>query len=455
MALEMADWEGEIKKALDVPARYVDVTVQGGATTSILLKDGIAKDISTGSSSGISIRVLDKTWGFASSNNIKDARDLAMRAYKMAKRGKREIPFLGTEAIVDDVGVKPKIDPEKSSIEEKRDLLHKALDAIGDVKEVVSSSFSYRDSKGTSIYANSEGSWITASYPMTAAFSSVFVKKDGRLQVGLNRLGATAGLEALKGIEDSAVEASKKALRLLDAKEAPAGTFNVVLDPQLTGVFIHEALGHAVEADHVITGESILAGKIGERIASELVNIYDDPTLPGSFGFYHYDDEGVKARKKLLVEGGVLRAFLHSKETASELGMEATGNARSQGFSYQPVVRMSNTYLGRGDLDFSELTDIKEGVYLKGSKGGQVDTVRGVFQFSAEEGFLIEDGEVTTPIRDVALSGSTLDILNRVDGVGNDFGIHIGFCGKEAQTVPVGDGGPHMRTVATVGGTAH
>jgi len=454
MVLEKADWEGEIKKALNVSARYVDVTVQGAITTSIVLKDGIAKDISTGTSSGISIRVLDKSWGFASSNNVRDTHELATRAAKMASRGKKEISFLETDCVEDDVGVKPKIDPEESSIEEKKGILHRALDAIGDVKEVVSSSFSYHDSKISSIYANSEGSWITASYPRTAVFSSVFVKRDGKLQVGLNRLGATAGLEVLKNVEDSAVEASAKALRLLDAKDAPAGTFQVVLDPQLTGVFIHEALGHAVEADHVITGESILAGRIGEQISSELVDIYDDPTLPNSFGFYHYDAEGVKARKKLLVSRGVLKEFLHSKETAAELGMEATGNARSQGFSYNPIVRMSNTYMGKGDLDFAELTDIKEGVYLKGSKGGQVDTVRGVFQFSAEEGFLIKDGEITTPLKDVALSGSTLDILKKVDGVGSDFGIHLGFCGKEMQSVPVGDGGPHMRTVATVGGTA-
>ncbi|MFQ5814962.1 MAG: TldD/PmbA family protein [Candidatus Hydrothermarchaeaceae archaeon] len=455
MVLELGEWEGDIERALGVPARYVDVTAQSSATTSIVVKDGVAKDISTGSSSGINIRVLDRCWGFASSNAVEDAYALASRAYSVARRGKREIPFQEAESVIDEVGVKPRIDPEDSTLEEKKGILHRALDAISGVKEVVSSSFSYYDSKTTTIYANSEGSWITANYPRIAVFSSVFVKKDGKLQVGLERLGATAGLEAIEGVEESAVEAAEKALRLLDAKEAPAGRFKVVLDPKLTGVFIHEALGHAVEADHVIQEESILSGMIGEQIASRLVTVYDDPTLPNSFGFYHYDSEGVKARKKALVEGGVLREFLHSRETASELGQEATGNARSQGFSHPPIVRMSNTYMGKGDFDFEELVDIKRGVYLRGSKGGEVDTTRGVFQFSAEEGFLIEDGEVTAPIRDVALSGSTLDILRQVDGVGSDFGVHIGFCGKAMQSVPVGDGGPHMRTVATVGGTSH
>ncbi len=455
MELELEGWRGEIEKVLDTPARYVDVTIQGIENTSVVWKDGVAKDISTGSTAGMSIRVLDVGWGFASSNMLGDAHALAERAYKMAKRGKREIPFQEAKPVRDDVCVKPKIDFDDTPLMDKREILRRALDAVSGVKEVVSTSFSYYDSKITSIFANSEGSWIKASYPRVGVFSSVYVKRDGKLQVGFERLGATAGLEALEGVEESAREAAEKALRLLDAREAPAGEFKVVLDPKLTGVFIHEALGHAAEADHIIQGESILAGMIGKQVASELVTIYDDPTLPNSFGFYFYDSEGTKARKKALVKNGLLMEFLHSRETASALGQEATGNARSQGFSHQPIVRMSNTYMGKGDVDFEELIDLKKGVYLKGSKGGEVDPTRGVFQFSAEEGFLIEDGEITTPIKDVALSGSTLEILKCVDGVGRDFGVHIGFCGKAMQSVPVGDGGPHMRTTATVGGTSH
>lgn len=454
MALEY-DFGGDIERALDIPARYVDVTIQSVVNTSIVVKDGVAKDVSTGSGSGIGIRVLDTGWGFSSSNVVGDATALATRAQKVAKMCKREVPFVRAETVSDERVVKPRVDFEEVSIEEKKEILHRALNAVSGIKEIVSTSFSYYDSKITTLYANSEGSRIKTSYPRIAVFSSVFVKRDGKLQVGLARLGGTAGLEALNGVEESVKEAADKALRLLDAKEAPAGVFKVVLDPKLAGVFIHEALGHAAEADHVIQGESILDGMIGKQVASDLVNIYDDPTLPGSFGFYFYDSEGTRAQKKKLVEKGVLGGFLHSRETASELGHEATGNARSQSFAHPPIVRMSNTYLGKGDLDFEELVDVKKGVYLKGSKGGEVDPTRGVFQFSAEEGFLIEKGEITTPIKDVALSGSTLDILKLVDGIGRDFGVHIGFCGKAMQSVPVGDGGPHMRTTATVGGTSH
>ncbi|MEE8167433.1 MAG: TldD/PmbA family protein [Candidatus Hydrothermarchaeales archaeon] len=453
--MEPESWDGEIEKILEIPARFVDVTLQSSKTTSILSKDGVAKDISTGELSGICIRVLDKGWGFASSNDLKDIYALATRAYKIAKRVKREIKFEVVDAVEDRVKVKPRIDPASVGIEEKREILSSAEDAIADLDGIVSSSFSYFDSNTRISYLNSEGSRIEAEYPRVAVFSSVFAKKGAKLQIGLERLGATAGLEALEKVGDSSRKAGEKALSLLDAKEAPRGNFQVVLDSKLTGVFIHEALGHAVEADHVIQGESILEDKLGKAIASELVTVFDDPTIDGSFGFYFYDSEGTRAMKKVVVKNGVLKSYLHSRETSSEMGHINTGNARSQSYAYQPLVRMSNTYLEPGDFEFEEIVDVAKGVYLKGSKGGEVDTVRGVFQFSAEEGFLIENGEITTPVRDVALSGRTLDILKNVDAVGKDFGIHIGFCGKGAQSVPVGDGGPHMRTFATVGGTVH
>lgn len=418
------------------------------------MKDGVAKDVSTGESSGIGIRVLDVGWGYASTNEARDITALADRALAMAKKAKRNVKFVAGSAVVDEVALKAKRNPQDVDAADKKEILRSALDAVKDFKEIASTSFSYFDSRVEVEYRNSEGSEIKTSYPRVGVFSTIFAKKNGKIQVGSERLGATGGLEALDGIEDSARSAAEKAMMLLEAKEAPKGRFQVVLDPKLTGVFVHEALGHAVEADHIIQGESILEGKTGEEIASDIVSVYDDPTLEGSFGFYRYDSEGVAAVRKFLVERGVLVNYLHSRETASELGAEPTGNARSMGYSHPPIVRMSNTYLKPGDFEFEEIIDIDKGVYLKGSKGGEVDTARGVFQFSAEEGFLIEKGEITTPIRDVALSGRTLDILKKVDAVGKDFGVHIGFCGKAAQTVPVGDGGPHLRTRATVGGTA-
>ena len=192
---------------------------------------------------------------------------------------------------------------------------------------------------------------------------------------------------------------------------------------------------------------------MGEQIASDIVNIFDDASLTEGFGYYPYDVEGVKTKANQLVKNGKLVSLLNSRSTASKLGMKSSGNARSI-ISDQPIVRMSNTYLQPGDMDVDELfKDIDNGIYLKGSRGGQVDTGKGIFQFNAAEGYMVENGEITTPLRDVSLSGNILETLKNIDAIGNDFELSVGFCGKDGQTAPVGDGGPHTRIQnALVGG---
>jgi Predicted Zn-dependent proteases and their inactivated homologs len=288
-----------------------------------------------------------------------------------------------------------------------------------------------------------------------ALFLNAVASDGSGIQFGHKSCGGTGGFEILEreDIEELGRRTGEKAVRLLKASSPPSGRFDIVTDPELTGVFIHEALGHAAEADLILQGDSILEGKLGEKIASEGVTIIDDPTIDG-FGSYSYDAEGVRATETVLVENGVLTSLLNSRETAFKLGLEPSGNARSA-IGDQPIVRMSNTYLKPGDLSFDELIeDIQNGVYLRGSRGGQVDTGKGIFQFNAAESFRIQDGEIAEPVKDVSLSGNVLETLKNVDGVGSDFRLGIGFCGKSGQSVPVGDGGPHVRIRnAMVGGT--
>lgn len=443
----------DLEKVLGLPARFIDVTFQRANVTNISTKDGVAKDISVGDSMGFGVRVLDTVWGFASTNDPKGLLDAAEKALNAAKAAKKEIPFLPRDGTEDRVKTKVRIPPQDVSLEDKVGLGRRAFDSIKDEKRIVSSSFTYIDSSVEGRYSNSEGSRIEWESTKAAFVANIFAKEGGTLQLGSERVGASAGFEFLSEPEFIAKRAGEKAIRLLEARSAPSGRFTVVLDPLLTGVFVHEALGHAVEADHVLQGDSILEGRIGEAVASDLVSISDDPTIEGSFGFYYYDSEGTRARKTVLIDGGMLNGYLHSRETASSLGMENTANARSQGFDHLPIVRMSNTFMEPGDQKLEELVeDVDYGVYLLGSKGGEVDPAKGVFQFSAEEGFLIEKGEITFSLKDVALSGETLKILRGIDGVGKEFDSHIGFCGKEGQSVPVGDGGAHIRTIAAVGG---
>ncbi len=447
--------EDIMEDILSLKARFIDVCHHKVKSTAITMKDGKASEITSGLNSGVGIRILNKSWGFAYTNDMGKLKDAALKALKGSEVGNRKISIGEVNGIRDNVELRAKRDFSKVTLDDRLELLKEAEEAARYAEEVVSTGLSYSEAQVESLYLNSEAANIKSKLSRGVLYSQVFVKSDGKLQVGMERLGGTGGFEIFNEAGASSRQAGEKALRLLHARAAPSGSFTVVLDPHLTGVFIHEALGHAVEADHVIQGESIVSDKLGKVIGSELVTVYDDPTLKGSFGFYFYDSEGVSAEKTVLLENGVLKNFIHSRETASALDSMPTGNARAQGYSYPPVPRMSNTYMKSGDWSFDEIiSDIKSGVYLLGSKGGEVDPARGVFQFSAEEGFIIKNGEIMESVRDVALSGETLKILKSIDAVDKQFDLSVGYCGKAGQLVPVGDGGPSIRTYSSVGGTA-
>ncbi|MBI5046901.1 TldD/PmbA family protein [Candidatus Micrarchaeota archaeon] len=238
--------------------------------------------------------------------------------------------------------------------------------------------------------------------------------------------------------------AAKKAVKMLSATTPPKGRFSVVLDPEMTGVFSHEAVGHASEADSIIDRESILADKKGKKVGNEMVTIIDDPSA-NDFGSYVYDDEGVRGRATTIVKNGIVSGFLTSKETAHALKLDLNGHARAEAYDKVPIVRMSNTYFQKGKYSVDDVFDVKQGIYLKGMKGGSVDIFSGGFMFKAEEAYSINNGEKGKLMRDVTISGNILETLNQVEAVGNDFGTSPGICGKFGQGVPVSDGGPHIR----------
>jgi TldD protein len=213
-------------------------------------------------------------------------------------------------------------------------------------------------------------------------------------------------------------------------------------------LFTHEALGHNSEADIVMEGGSILEGKLGSRIASDLVTITDDSTLEGVWGSYKYDSEGTPGRRRVVVENGVLKGYLHSLETAAKFNTEPTGSARAQDFGCRPIVRMSNTGIQAGNKSFGELLKgIDHGIMLSEGLGGYVSPEKGQFVFSAGEGWIIRKGELAEHIRDVNMSGILLETLMKIDGVSREYEMPTlkGFCGKDGQTMPVGAGGPYVR----------
>ena len=244
----------------------------------------------------------------------------------------------------------------------------------------------------------------------------------------------------------------------LEAVDAPAGNMTVVLGPGWPGVLLHEAIGHGLEGDFNRKGTSAFAGRVGQKVASELCTVVDDGTLPGRRGSLNIDDEGTPTQCTTLIEKGVLKGYMQDKMNAGLMGVAPTGNGRRESYSHLPMPRMTNTYMLAGESDPEEIIrSVKKGLYAVNFGGGQVDITSGKFVFSANEAYLIENGKVTRPVKGATLVGNGPDVLTRVSMVGNDLKLDqgVGTCGKEGQSVPVGVGQPTLRVDGlTVGGTS-
>jgi TldD protein len=242
---------------------------------------------------------------------------------------------------------------------------------------------------------------------------------------------------------------------MLDSIPAPAGEMPVVVANGCGGVLFHEAVGHPLEADAVDKEASVYRGLIGTQCSSELINGVDDATIPNGWGSYDFDDEGTPAARTVLFTDGVLLGFLQDRMRAARMGAEVTGNARRESYAYPPIVRMTNTNILSGETDPDQIMrDTDRGIYVTGLGGGQVNPASGDFVFGVSEGYLIEHGEITTPVRGANLIGRAIDVMSSVDAVGSDFDTWEGVCGKDGQGAPVGSGSPTLRiSKITVGGT--
>ncbi|HTY74686.1 MAG TPA: TldD/PmbA family protein, partial [Candidatus Nanoarchaeia archaeon] len=279
--------------------------------------------------------------------------------------------------------------------------------------------------------------------------------QNGVYTFSREELGSTLGYELFDTETPEVVgtRLTKRAVIQLKAKPPRGGSFPVVLGPNVVGVFVHEAFGHLAEADLALAG-GVLNQNLGKKIGSDLVTFFDDGTLDGAFGSFKYDDEGVEAKKTLLIKDGVVTGLLHNRETAQKFGVDPTGNARAEDFRSEPIIRMRNTYMAPRDHTLEELLeDVKEGYFFKSFRGGQAN-LDGTFQVGIQEAYEIVNGEIGEPVRDASISGNTLATLLKVDAVGKDFELDSGRCGK-GQIAFIGDGGPHIRiSEVTVGGTA-
>jgi len=344
-----------------------------------------------------------------------------------------------------------KEDPRSVDIEEKSALLS-GIEQDAVHPSVVNTRANYIEKIENVQFTDSSGNEYA--YEMCRSGFNVLAvaSGNGNIQMGYEREHSIHGFN-LRHQQALGKKAAGIAVALLEAKAAKGGKMRAVLDPELAGVFAHEAVGHASEGDLVQEGSSVLKGKTGLKIGNENLTIVDDPGIH-EFGFDPIDAEGVAVRRTEIIKKGIINAYLHNRETLSSVGHGIAGHARAMP-GEPPLVRMSNTFIEEGDATEHEIfEECRNGIFLKGSRGGQVDPGRGIFQFNAEYGYLIENGECMDMVKDVSLSGEILTTLHGIVLCGDKRIMSPGYCGKGGQSVPVSDGAPHILLYdAVVGGS--
>jgi TldD protein len=325
--------------------------------------------------------------------------------------------------------------------------------------EIVQVSAGYGDSRKRVLVANSDGVLAGDDVVRVLARVSVVASGDTGMQTGYQSMGQTVGWEAFEAVDVEALarDAARQAIVKLRARPAPSGAMPVVIKNGTGGVLFHEACGHGLEADHVQKGASVYAGKIGQLVASPLVTLVDDGTMATEWGTLAIDDEGHPTRRNVLIEDGVLVDYMWDHLRSRKQGRGPSGNGRRQSYMHLPMVRMTNTFVMNGPDDPDDIIGSTErGVYVAHLGGGSVNTATGDFVFGMNEAYLIENGEITEPLREGNLIGNGPQVLRDIDMLGNDFAMgNPGTCGKDGQGVPVGDGQPTLRVKSlTIGGTA-
>ncbi len=462
-----------IDSAEKIGVEYAEARLQADLRESIILKNGILETSVFEESRGIGIRVLvDGSLGFASTNTLRkrNIERALKQAYKIARSTsraiKRKISMGKGEVGSGKTEVKPRINFTSVDLDSRVSLLKEADEQIikaastynSDVK--VPARMITLDTWVTSkIIMTSDGANVYSVIPRAALFAIIttFHPQKGSAQRYLN-LGEAGGWEVVerwnlpKIFYDEAYALSRV---LMEAVKPPEGEMDVVLGPEVVGIVSHESCGHPSEADRILGREAAQAGEtflkpdsIGLKVGSPHVNVADDPTLEGSFGFYLYDEEGVKARRRILIKEGVIHEFLHNRETASVFGVESNGSSRAVAYNREPIVRMANTFFMPGDYTKEEIfEDIKEGIYIKNFMEWNIDDRRFNQRYVGLEAYRIENGELKNLVKNPVLEITTTGLWSAVDAAGKDLEFQAAYCGKgdPMQGIPVWTGGPHIR----------
>jgi TldD protein len=439
---------------------FAEVFVEEKTSTSIRLDDGKVEELTTGLDRGAGVRVCQGTsYGYAYSNRLDReallaAAEAASAALREGERGGVVDLRGGQVSVVNAVERAADSVPAADKVAWLRQVDDAARSFSPEVVQVVGV---YGDSLQRVLIATSDGRWVEESRPRIRLVAQVVAARDGNIQTGFHGPAACSGVEFVDRHPPRATAelAARRAVTMLDSIPAPAGEMTVVLAPGMGGVLFHEAVGHPLESDAIDKEASVYLGLIGERCASELIDGVDDASIPNGWGSYAFDDEGTPSQRTSLFEGGVLQGLLYDRMHADKDGLPPTGNGRRQSYASPPIPRMTNTNILNGSANAADvLSSTERGVYVSSLGGGQTNPATGDFVFGVAEGFLIENGEVTTPVRGANLIGRAIDVMSAVDSVADDFDTWEGVCGKDGQSAPVGSGSPTLRiSKITVGGT--
>ena len=440
-----------------------DLYLEHVESDSVSLEEGIVKKAGRAIRRGAGVRAVagDKT-GYAHSDDMDVAPLLeaaeAARAIASSGSGSQTVAVVRRPATHDlypmaQAGQEAPLE-DKLALLETIDRKARAYDPR--IEQVMAS---VSTSRKTVVIVQSDGRVLVDERPLVRLNVTCIAVDGTNRQVGSSGGGGRFSFGRLEddGIWETLVEdAARRAIVNLGAVNSPAGEMDVVLGPGWPGILLHEAVGHGLEADFNRKGTSAFSGRIGKEVASPLVTVVDDGTIPERRGSLNMDDEGTPTQRNVLIENGILKAYMSDRMNARLMGTQPTGNGRRQSYAHTPMPRMTNTFMLAGQDDPEEIIrGVKKGLYAVAFGGGQVDTTSGKFVFSGSEAYLIEDGKITAPVKGATLIGNGPDVLTRVSAVGHDLELDrgVGTCGKDGQSVPVGVGMPTIRVDGlTVGG---
>jgi len=448
-----------LKEAVKNGGDFADIYIEKTQPTYIHLEDDKIEKVVSGIDIGAGLRVIfnGKTvYAYTNDLSNKALLELAVTV-SSAVKGKHNGADIDLRKKNPTIDFKIAKRPDEVDTDKKVQLVKKANEAArkidNRIKQVL---VVYRDALQNVTICNTDGLLTEDERVYTTAMIQVIAIDGKIIQTGQEPIGGLIGFELFdeNPIEKVAETAAKRAVMMLKAKPAPGGKMPVVLSANAGGTMIHEAIGHGLEADLAMQGLSVYSKKIGEKVASEVITVIDDATMPNKRGSFRFDDEGVESQKTVLVENGILKGYMYDRLWSMKEGVRSTGNGRRESYKYRPIPRMTNTLIAPSkSVPDDIIKSTSSGLFVKKMGGGQVNTVNGDFVFEVSEGYLLENGKIGEPVRGATLTGNGPEVLKDIDMVGNDLGFSIGTCGKDGQGVPVADAQPTLRIKSlTVGG---